>query len=278
MKTIFKNVLKAVGVICYFLILLYATTKMDIGRLEEDIKIFAGAYLVIGILVLERAYKKDSGIYAITGVELLVLSLHSLSIMHMVNLFKYELNKYLLVSAIIISIYYVIKGIVLYTKEKKDYLKGLSDIPDIVKKDEPVKKEAKKREKQNSEVKSQENSDKSKQKTPKETEMTKKSTTKKSTTKKTTAKKSTAKKATTEKSETKKPSTKKSTTKKDTAEKSTTKKTTEKKSTTNKSTKKTETKATSTKKAATKETPTKKATTKATSAKKTKKEEVKEND
>lgn len=238
MKTIFKNVLKAVGVICYFLILLYATTKMDIGRLEEDIKIFAGAYLVIGILVLERAYKKDSGIYAITGVELLVLSLHSLSIMHMVNLFKYELNKYLLVSAIIISIYYIIKGIVLYTKEKKDYLKGLSDIPDIVKKDEPVKKEAKKREKEKPEVKNKENSDKSKQRTTKKAEMTKKPTTQKSTTNK---------------------STKKTTTKPTSA-------------------KKTETKATSTKKTSTKATPTKKTATKATSTKKTKKEEVKEND
>ena len=153
MKTIFKNVLKAIGVICYFLILVYATTKMDMGRLEKDIKIFAGAYLVIGILVLERAYKKDSGSYALTGVELLTLSLHSLSIMHMVNLFKYELNNYLFISAIIISIYYIIKGMVIYTKEKKDYLKGLSDIPDIVKKDEPVKKEAKKRKKKNNEQK-----------------------------------------------------------------------------------------------------------------------------
>ena len=97
--------------------------------------------------MLEKAYKKDDTSIALTGVELLVLSIHSLSIMHVINVYKYDFRYYLLTSSYIFSIYYVLKSIILYTKEKKEYLNSLSDISEIVKKEEPVKKEAKKKSK-----------------------------------------------------------------------------------------------------------------------------------
>lgn len=65
--------------------------------------------------------------------------------MHVITLLKYEFQFYLLTSSYVIAIYYVLKAIILYTKGRKEYLEGLSDIPEIVKKEEPVKKEAKKR-------------------------------------------------------------------------------------------------------------------------------------
>lgn len=145
MKKILKNLLVGIGIISYFMILVLANTKMHTERLANDIKVFAGAFLVVAILVLEKAYKKDSGKTAIIGIELLVLSFHSLSIIHMVNLFKCDFNFYLILSSAIIAVYYLLKGITTYTKDRKEYLRGLSDISEIVKKDEPVKKEAKKR-------------------------------------------------------------------------------------------------------------------------------------
>jgi len=144
MKTIFKNILRAIGVMCYFMILNYAYTRMNIERLTGDIEVFSGTFLVLGILALEEAYKKDSGQIAVTAIELIVLSIHSLSIMHITTLFKYDFRVYLLTSSYIIAIYYVLKAIIIYTKERKSYLKGLSDIPEIVKEEEPVKKEARK--------------------------------------------------------------------------------------------------------------------------------------
>lgn len=129
---------------CYFIVLNFAYSRMNLDRLVEDIKVFAGTFLVLGILALEKAYKEDSGTTAITGVELLVLSLHSLSIMHMISLFKYDFQLYLLVSSYIIAIYYVLKAIFNYTKERRKDLKKLSDISEIVKEDKPIKKEAKK--------------------------------------------------------------------------------------------------------------------------------------
>lgn len=145
LKKMFKDLLKAVGIMLYFIILNLAYSTIKQERLVGDIEIFAGAFLVVGIVFLERAYKKDSGSIALTGIEFLILSLHSLSIMHIITLFKYDFRFYLLTSSYIFSIYYVLKAILLYTKGRKAYLDSLSDISEIVKKDEPIKKEAKKR-------------------------------------------------------------------------------------------------------------------------------------
>lgn len=145
LKKIFKNLLKAIGIMFYFIILNLAYSTMKQERLAGDIKVFAGTFLIVGMLFLEKAYKKEKGSIAITGMEFLFLSLHSLSIMHVIALFKYDFRFYLLTSSYLFSIYYVLKAIILYTKERKDYLNSLSDISEIVKKDEPIKKEAKKR-------------------------------------------------------------------------------------------------------------------------------------
>ncbi len=145
LKKMFWNVLKAVIITFYFMILNIAYSVMNEERLINDIEVFASVFLLIGIIFIEKAYKKDSGSNAITGVEFLVLSLHSLSIMHIITLFKYDFRFYLLTSSYVFSIYYVLKAIILYTKATRDYLHSLSDIPEIVKKDEPIKKEARKR-------------------------------------------------------------------------------------------------------------------------------------
>lgn len=145
LKRIVYNILKAIGIIIYFAILNLAYIRMDQERLIGDIQIFAGTFLVLGIVFLEISYKQDSGAKAITAIEFIVLSLHSLSIMHVITMLEYDFRFYLLTSSYIFAIYYVLKAIVIYTKERRKYLKSLSDISEIVKKDEPIKKEAKKR-------------------------------------------------------------------------------------------------------------------------------------
>lgn len=144
MNIIFKNLLKAIGVMCYFIILNFAYIRMQTDRLIGDIEVFSGMFLVLGILMLERAYKKDSGEMALSGIELIAISMHSLSIMHVINFFKYDFTHYLIISSFVFSVYYVLKAIILYTKDKRKYLKDLGDIKEIVK-EEPIKKEAKKR-------------------------------------------------------------------------------------------------------------------------------------
>ena len=148
MKKITKDLIIAICLIAYVLILALAYTKMNIDRLSKDIQVFAGTFLVLGLLGLEKAYKSDDGKTAITAIELLVMSFYSLSIMHMVALIKCDFINYMFFSAGAIAIYYFIKEIIIFTKQKRDDLKNLSDISEIVKKDEPIKKEAKKRTKE----------------------------------------------------------------------------------------------------------------------------------
>ena len=146
MNTIFKNLLKAIGVMIYFIVLNFAYTRMNTDRLMNDIEVFAGIFLVVGLVMLERAYKKDSGNMALSGIELLCLSMHSLSINHVIAFYQYDFRFYLLTSSYVFAIYYVLKSIIIYTREKRQYLKNMSDISEIVK-EEPIKKEAKKRRK-----------------------------------------------------------------------------------------------------------------------------------
>lgn len=145
MKTIFKNLVRAILVMLYFITLNFAYTRMNLERLIGDIEVFSGVFLVLGILALEKAYKEEKGSTAITAIELMALSMHSLSIMNVITMMKYDFRTYLLTSSYIIAIYYVFKAIVIYTMEKRKALKELSDISEIVKEDEPIKKEAKKR-------------------------------------------------------------------------------------------------------------------------------------
>lgn len=153
LKKIFYNLLRAIGVMVYFVILNLAYVNIKQEKLVGDIEVFAGAFLVAGIYMMEKAYKRDSGEKAITAIELLVLALHSLSIMHIITFYKYDFRFYLLTSSYVFSIYYVFKSIVMYTKGRKEYLNSLSDISEIVKKEEPIKKEAKKRNKEEMEEK-----------------------------------------------------------------------------------------------------------------------------
>ncbi len=145
LKKIFKNLLKGIALMLYFIVLNIAYINMKQERLIEDIKIFAGTFLVMGIIMLERAYKTEKFDTTLTAIEFMCISIHSLTIMHVITMFKYDFRHYLLTSSYIFSIYYVLKSIILYTKEKRNYLKSFSDISEIVKKDEPLKKEAKKK-------------------------------------------------------------------------------------------------------------------------------------
>lgn len=170
LKQIFKNLLIAIFVIAYFAILNFANATIKQERLIEDLKVFAGVFLVIGIVLLEKAYKEDEGKLAIPAIEWIIMSLHTLSIMHVINMFEYNFAIYLLTSSYIFAIYFVLKCIIIYTKGRKDYLKQFSDISEIVKKDEPIVKEATKKSKEEKAINNKEdnNNEKNKKKTKQE--------------------------------------------------------------------------------------------------------------
>ena len=149
---IFIQILLAVAIMAYCLMLNLAYQRIGMQQITQVIKITSTVFLLIGLIILERAYKLDSGKRAITAIEILFLSFYSLSITHMLAKFKFEFELYILASSYVFAVYYVFKAIVIYTKGRRNYLKSLSDIKEIVQKDEPQKKEATKKKSKNKEV------------------------------------------------------------------------------------------------------------------------------
>lgn len=148
LKGMYLNILKAIIIVLYFFILNAAYEKVNIVYLDKGIKLCTMIFLFIAIYMFERAYKKDDGKLAIQGIEILILSMYTLTMEHITNRFDFEFKIYSLVASYIFAIYFMLKCIILYTKGKKEEVEKLSDIKEIVKKEEPVKKEATKKKKE----------------------------------------------------------------------------------------------------------------------------------
>lgn len=232
LKKIFYNLIIAIIIMAYFVFINFSYSNLNTQTFELSIKISTLVIMTVGIIFLEISYKKDNGIIAVNGIEFLVIAAHSLSIKHVIQIFNLDFQLYILVSSYLISIYYVLKTIIIYTNDKRKYLKTLSDIPEIVKDEEPIKKEAtkKKEEKDNSEKVVEEKIKENEKK-----ELDKKKTTTKKATSTKLAEKTTTKKTTTKKSDTPK------TTSKTTTKKTATKKKEKPKKETNETNKKEET-------------------------------------
>ncbi len=143
-ENVFGNILLAIAVMLYFIILYFAQEKLSSNHLTIGMQIVSAIVLVLGIICLEIAYKKDSGKLTISAIEMLVLSGYTFSMEHVTQVNGIGMEKYVAISSCLFTVYYILKAIIIYTKERKEYLKSLSDIRDIVN-IEPVKKEAEKR-------------------------------------------------------------------------------------------------------------------------------------
>lgn len=143
-KNIFENILIAIAIMLYFIVINFSYIRLEEKMLLNGLKLASLIVLFISIILFEIAYHKDSGKIAINGIEMLVLAIHSLTIWNVVNKIDISFQTYILSSTYAFAIYYVLKSMLIYTREKRKYLKGLSDIHEIVSKD-PVKKEARKR-------------------------------------------------------------------------------------------------------------------------------------
>ena len=114
--------------------------------LNRYINISSIAFLIISIILIEISYKKEDDNTLIYGLEFLALAIFTLLIKHMPKLLNCSTQTYILVGSYLFAIYYMLKSTILYTKERQEDLKKLSDIKEIVK-DEPIKKATKRKNK-----------------------------------------------------------------------------------------------------------------------------------
>lgn len=123
--------------ICIALLILIFAIKIISKFLNNGLSLiitnlYSLIFLVFTIILFEIAYKKDSGKLTIIGIELLFISIFSLFSQY-INL---KINSNIVnIVLVLFSIYYITKIIVIYYKERNTYLKQLSDINNIVKKE-----------------------------------------------------------------------------------------------------------------------------------------------
>ena len=141
---VYRNIIIAIVIMIYFIGINSMYYKLKNNNLLIILKVLSMAILLLGIIVLEIAYRKENGKLGINAIEIIVLAGHTLSTVHIVALQKFHFANYILVSSYLFSIYYLFKAVFIYTKEKRDYLNSLSDIKEIVAND-PVKKTATKK-------------------------------------------------------------------------------------------------------------------------------------
>lgn len=167
--------------------------------------------LIATLVIIEIAYKKDSGKWAITAVEMIVVSMYTLFAK---LIFLRENYKYIYGFIALTTIYYTFKIIRIYLLEKKKFLTEISDITDIIKKESKDELAEQEKEKRKEELKKLIEEQAKAKKTNRKSATKKKTTNKKTNTTKTTAKKKP--KTTAKKTETKKEGTakQKTTTKK----------------------------------------------------------------
>ena len=148
-KKVFINLIIAVLIMAYFCIISAVYDNVQETGIIRVIKISTMVFLGIALILIEFAFKRESKTLLIHTFESLAFALHSLTTVYITRVFKLDFKGYILISSYIFSIYYVLKAILINTKARKEYLNELSDISDIVKKEEPTKKEAFKKEKKN---------------------------------------------------------------------------------------------------------------------------------
>ena len=131
-NNIFFNCLLFIIMIFITLIINISFNKLSIKSFDSYIDIIQIFCAIISVIVLEIAYRKDSGRIGIYGIELLLFSICILFVPDM-YIFKNNIN-YLNNFLLIFLSYYIIKSFGNFIYTRYNYLKdNLSDVKEIVK-------------------------------------------------------------------------------------------------------------------------------------------------
>lgn len=135
----------AIIVETYFIVLNIISTKLN--NFDICIKTSYMVLILISILMFEISYKKQNKNFLVTGIEFLILAIHTLLLQNTITVFNENKGKYILLTSCIWPIYYCLKLVIIQTKESRRRFRKISDIQEIIKEEKPTKKLAKKRKK-----------------------------------------------------------------------------------------------------------------------------------
>lgn len=131
-KKVFANIILGILVTLYFIGIGIGFLNIDGPTFITDLKVFSLSILTIAIILFEFAYGKDDDKTALYGVEMLFVAIMSLVLLYTCILHK---DKFIAVPNIVACIgvlYYLVKSISIYIREKLKWKKTISDVKEIV--------------------------------------------------------------------------------------------------------------------------------------------------
>ena len=129
-KPVFYNIVTAIGIIIYFIFLILGYYNIERLAYQTDLKVFAICILFLAIVLLEKAYKADSGKIAMFGIETIVLAIATVGLIYVNLMMSSNYINIVLVISYVILIYYIVKSIIIYQKGKKKYF--IDNIKEII--------------------------------------------------------------------------------------------------------------------------------------------------
>ena len=138
-KKLLENISMAIAIIVYFMSLIFGKERINATNYTNLLKTYTMCLGILSIIIFEFSYKKESVKSMYTGIEVLILSIVTMFSIYICKVQGLKYIFYLALFAYAFSIYYLIKDILIYNKTKKEYLKTLTDIEEITKKEEPQK-------------------------------------------------------------------------------------------------------------------------------------------
>ena len=138
-KKLLENISMAIAIIVYFMSLIFGKERINATNYTNLLKTYTMCLGILSIIIFEFSYKKESVKSMYTGIEVLILSIVTMFSIYICKVQELKYIFYLALFAYAFSIYYLIKDILIYNKKKKKYLKTLTDIEEITKKEEPQK-------------------------------------------------------------------------------------------------------------------------------------------
>ena len=131
-KKVFANIILGIVVTLYFIGIGIGFLNIDGPTFITDLKVFSLSILATAIILFEFAYGKDDDKTALYGVEMLFVAIMSLVLLYTCILHK---DKFIAVANIVACIgvlYYLVKSISIYIREKLKWKKTISDVKEIV--------------------------------------------------------------------------------------------------------------------------------------------------
>lgn len=131
-KKVLNNFLIAVNILLFFIILMIIAGNLNKELTILIYKISSVILLTFTLVLFEMAYKKDKDVLWIHGIEMLILSIITLLTPY---IFIDKTGVFTSIVGVYYTAYYILKNLVIYKKEKNNYLREKSDIKEIIKKE-----------------------------------------------------------------------------------------------------------------------------------------------